>query len=85
MFCCILEEAAVDEFFIQDLHLNFHSFLGFQHGNGFPNKAVMPLSVTLPSAIGLKYFWLLLLHPKSTIRGLSYLDPKDLRLLNQFS
>ena len=64
-------------FFIQDLHLNFHSFLGFPHGSGSSVKA------TLPLAIGLKCFWFLialLLYPKSTILGLSFLDPKDLCL-----
>ena len=44
-------------FFIQDLHLHFHSFLGFRHGSGSSVKAIMPLSATLPLAIGLKYFW----------------------------
>ena len=41
-------------FFIQDLHLNFH-FLGegFQYGKGLSIKAIMPLSVILPLAIGL--------------------------------
>ena len=75
-------------FFIQDLHLNFHSFLGFQHGSGSSVKAIMRLSATLPLAIGLKCFWFLialLLYPKSTILGLSFLDPKDLCLPNQFS
>ena len=75
-------------FFIQDLHLNFHSFLGFQHGSGSSVKAIMRLSATLPLAIGLKCFWFLialLLYPKSTILGLSFLDPKDLYLPNQFS
>ena len=43
-------------FFIQDLHLNFHSFLGFQHGSGSSVKAIMRLSATLPLAIGLKCF-----------------------------
>ena len=48
-------------FFIQDLHLNFRSFLGlFQHGSGSSVKAIMPLSVTLPLAIGLKIFWFLI-------------------------
>ena len=42
-------------FFIQDLHLNFHSFLGFQHGSGLSVKAIMPLSATLPLAIGLNF------------------------------
>ena len=72
-------------FFIQDLHLNFHSFLGFQHGSGSSVKVIMRL---LPLAIGLKCFWFLialLLYPKSTILGLSFLDPKDLCLPNQFS
>ena len=75
-------------FFIQDLHLNFHSFLGFQRGSGSSVKAIMPLSATLPLAIGLKCCWFLialLLYPKSTILGLSILDPKDLYLPNQFS
>ena len=58
MFCFNLGEEAVDEFFIQDLHLNFHSFLGFQHGNGSSIKAIMPLSATLPLAIGLNFFGL---------------------------
>ena len=52
VFCYILGEEAVDEFFIQYLHLNFHSLLVFQHGNGSSVKATMPLSVTLPLAIG---------------------------------
>ena len=75
-------------FFIQYLHLNFHSFLGFQRGSGSSVKAIMRLSATLPLAIGLKCFWFLialLLYPKSTILGLSFLDPKDLCLPNQFS
>ena len=75
-------------FFIQDLHLNFHSFLGFQHGSDSSVKAIMRLSATLPLAIGLKCFWFLialLLYPKSTILGLSFLNPKDLCLPNQFS
>ena len=41
--------------FIQDLHLNFHSFLGFQQGSVSSIKAVMPLSTTLPIAIGLSF------------------------------
>ena len=48
MFCFNLGEAAVDDFFIQDLHLNFHSLLDFQHGSGSSVKAIMPLSATLP-------------------------------------
>ena len=85
MFCYILGEAAVDEFFIQDLHLKFHSFLGFQHGSGSSVKAIM---LILPLVIGLKCFWFLialLLYLKSTILGLSSLDLKDLCLPNQFS
>ena len=56
MFCYILGEEAVDEFFIQYLHLNFHSFLVFQYGNRSSVKAIMPLSATLPLAIGLNFF-----------------------------
>ena len=48
MFCFNLGEAAVDDFFIQDLQLNFHSLLDFQHGSGSSVKAIMPLSATLP-------------------------------------
>ena len=47
-------------FFIQDLHLNFHSFLEFQNGNDSSVKAIMPLSATLTLAIGLKCFWFLM-------------------------
>ena len=47
-------------FFIQDLHLNFHSFLGFWHGSGSSVKRIMPLSATLPLTIGLKCFWFLI-------------------------
>ena len=45
-------------FFIQDLHLNFHSFLGFQHGSGASVKTIMLLSAALPLAIGLNFFGL---------------------------
>ena len=38
---------------IQDLHLNFHSLLGFQHGSGSSVKAIMVLSAVVPLAIGL--------------------------------
>ena len=44
-------------FFIQDLHLNFHSFLGSRRGSCSLVRAIMPLSATLPLAIGLKCFW----------------------------
>ena len=63
-------------FFIQDLHLNFHSFLGFQHGIGSSVNVIMRL---LPIATGLKCFWFLialLLYLKWTILGLSFLDLK---------
>ena len=75
-------------FFIQDLHLNFHSFLGFfQHVSGSSVKAIMPLSATLPLATGLKIFWLVSnsIYLKSAILGLSFLDPKGICLPNQFS
>ena len=45
-------------FLIQDLVLNFHSFLGFQHGSGSSIKAIMSLSATLPLVIGLNFFGL---------------------------
>ena len=73
MFCCILGEAAVDELF-------YSIFTFIQHGSG--SSAIMPLSATLPLAIGLKFFWFC---PKSAILGLSFLDPEELCLPNQFS
>ena len=85
-FVLFWEKQHLMSFFIQDLHLNFCSFLGcFQHGSGSSVKAIMP-----PLAIGLKIFWFLialLLYPKSAIPilGLSFLDPKDLCLPNEFS
>ena len=42
-------------FFILDLHLNFHSFTGFQHESGWSIKAIMSLPTTLPLAIGLNF------------------------------
>ena len=73
-------------FFIQDLHLNFHSVLDFfKHRSGSSIKAIMPLSTTLPLEIGLELFWFLiasLLYPKSAILRLSFLDRKDLCLPN---
>ena len=51
-------EAAVNEFFYSRLHLNFHSFLGFQRGSGSSVKAIMLLSAALPLAIGLNFFGL---------------------------
>ena len=80
----ISEEAAVDEFFIQNLELNVHSFLDFcQHGSGSSVKIIMPLPATLSLAIGLKKNWFLialLLYPKSAILGVSFLNPRDLCL-----
>ena len=43
-------------FFVQDLHVNFHAFLGFQHGSGSSVKAIMLLSAALPLGIGLNFF-----------------------------
>ena len=43
-------------FFIQDLDLKFHSFLGFQYGSGSSVKVIMLLSPALPLAIGLNFF-----------------------------
>ena len=61
MFCYILGEAAVDEFFYSRFTFKLSFFLGFfQHGSGSSVKAIMPLSVTLPLAIGLKIFWFLI-------------------------
>ena len=58
MFCFNLGEAAVDGFFIQDLHINFHSFFGFQHGSGSSVKAIMLLLAASPLAIALDFFGL---------------------------
>ena len=56
MFSHILGEAVVDKFLVQYLHLKFHSFLVFQRGSGSSVKAIMPISATLPLAIGLNFF-----------------------------
>ena len=45
------------KFFIQDLHLNFRSFLDFRHGLGSSVNTIMPLPATLPLVIGLKCSW----------------------------
>ena len=69
----------------------FHSFSGFfQHGSGSSVNAIMSLSSALLLAISLKIFWFLIalllqFYPKSAILGLSFLDPKDICLPNQFS
>ena len=42
-FAIFWEKQQLMSFFIQDLHLNFHSFLGFQHGSGRSVKAIMLL------------------------------------------
>ena len=57
-FVLIWEKQQLMSFFIQDLQLNFHSFLGFQHGSGSSVKAIMLLSAALPLAIGLNFFGL---------------------------
>ena len=54
----MLEKQQLMSFFIQDLHLNFYSFLGFQHGSGSSVKTIMLLSAALPLAIGLNFFGL---------------------------
>ena len=58
MICFNLGEAAVDEFFYSRFTLNFHPFLGFQHGSGSSVKAIMLLPAALPLAIGLNLFGL---------------------------
>ena len=45
-------------FFIQDLYVNFHYFLDFQHRIGLSVKAMMLLSPALPLGIGLNLFGL---------------------------
>ena len=80
-------ETRVDEFCYSRFTFKLSFFLGFQHGSGLPIKAIMPLSATLPLAIGLKRFCFLialLFYPKSTILESSFLNPKDLYLPNQF-
>ena len=65
-------------FFIQDLQLNFHSFLGFQHGSGLSIKAIMPLSATLPLAIGLNFLVCnSIFISKVSHTWISFLNPKD--------
>ena len=71
MFCYILGEAAVDELFYSRFTFKLSTFLGFfQHGSGSSVKAIMPLSATLPLAIGLKIF----LISNSIIQSQRYLD-----------
>ena len=86
-FLIFWEKQQLMSFFIQYLHLNFHSFSAYQHGSGSSVKAVMPLSVTLPLVIGLFFFWFLIAIAisKSSHTWISFLDPKDLCLPNQFS
>ena len=59
-FVICWEKQQLMSFFIQDLDLNFHSFLGFQRGSGSSIKGIMLLSGTLALAIGLKFFWFLI-------------------------
>ena len=54
-FVLIWEKQRLMSFFIQDSHLNFHSFLGLQHGSGSSIKAIMLLSAALPLPIGLNF------------------------------
>ena len=56
MFCFNLGVAAFDDFLYSRFTLKLHSFLGFQYGSGSSIKAIMPLSATLPLAIGLEFF-----------------------------
>ena len=42
-------------FLFKILHLNFHSFSGFQYGSDSSIEVIMPLSAALPLAIGLKF------------------------------
>ena len=76
-------------FFTQDLHLNFHSFLGFQHGSGSSVKAIMlPTISSITISDWFEFFWFvitLLSYRKSAIFGLSFLDPQDICLSYQFS
>ena len=86
-FVIFWQKQLLMSFFIQDLHLTFHSLLGFQHGSGMSVKAILPLSAILPFVINLKCFWFLialLLYQKSTILGLSFFNPKDLCLSTSF-
>ena len=92
LFTCVLLDfgrSSSWSFFIQDLHLKFHSFLGFWHGSGSSVKAIMPLSATLPLAIGLKCFWFLISNSVIVISKVNHtwiiFNPKDLCLSNQFS
>ena len=85
MFCYILGEAAVDEFFYSGFtfKLSFF-FLGFQHASGTLVKVIMRL---LPLVIGLKCFWFLLallLYLRSTILKLSFLYLKTFAYQTSF-
>ena len=55
-----LAEAAVNELFYSRFTFKISFFKGFWHGNSSSVKAILPLSATLPVAIGLKCFLFLI-------------------------
>ena len=70
-YVLIWEKQQLMSFFIQDLHLNFHSFLGLQHGSGSSIKGIMLLSAALPLPIGLN---LLVCNSINVISKVSHMD-----------
>ena len=91
MFSHTLGEAAVGEFFYSKLFtFKLSFFFRLFPTCGSSVEAITPRSATLPLATDLRIFWFLMelllkLYPKSAILRLSFLDPKDLYLPNQFS
>ena len=90
MFSHTFGEAAVGEFFYSRFTFKLSFFFRLFPTCGSSVEAIMPRSAALPLATDLRIFWFLMelllqLYPKSAILRLSFLDPKDLCLPNQFS
>ena len=85
MFCYILGEEAVDEFFCSRFTFKRSFFFRFSTWK-WPVSSGNHATITISDWFEMFWFLIaLLLNPKSTILGLSFLDPKDLCLPNQFS
>ena len=77
-FVLIWEKQQLMSFLFKIFHLNFHSFLGFQNGSDSSIKAIIPLSATLPLAIGLNFLVRnSIVISKVNHTWISFLNPKD--------
>ena len=88
MFCFNLGEAAVDELFYSRFTFNLSFFFRFSTWKwllSLGNHAIIS-SITICDWVEIFWFVIaLLLYRKSAILGLSFLNPKNLSLPNQFS